>query len=119
MEASQPANAIVPRPEKQMIRVREDDAGMKLVPEVALAQALYRGLRSDRHENRGRNFAVRGMENTGPGPRDRAFGEDFKCDRVQAKCASCPIECSTRRSGLRASAFDKRSMGSSSGSRLK
>ena len=70
----------VARAQEQMVGVAEDDAGLEIIPEIALGEAFDGRLGADRHEDGRGDVAVLGVENAGAGARYRAFGEEFKGD---------------------------------------
>ena len=61
------------RPEEQMIGVAEDDLGVYVIQEIASQHALDGCLGAHRHEHRGLDIPVRGVQNPGSGP---GFGAD-------------------------------------------
>ena len=83
------ADQFMPGAQKEMIGVAEDDAGVEFVPKVALGQAFDCGLRADRHEDGGRDVAVRGVQNAGAGAGFRAFGEKFEGDLARQPRLYC------------------------------
>jgi len=56
---------------------------------VALAQSFDGSLRTDRHEDRGLDIAVRGVQDTGAGAGDRAFGEELEGDLARQPRLYC------------------------------
>ena len=75
--------------QEEMVGVAEDDAGLEIVPQIALAESFDGGLRADRHEDRGRDVAVRGVQDAGAGAGDRAFGEEFEDDLARQPRLYC------------------------------
>jgi hypothetical protein len=53
------------RPEKQMVRVRQDDLSAQLLRQVARRHTLHRRLRTDRHEDRRFDHTVSGVKKAG------------------------------------------------------
>ena len=83
VQAAQLADGLVARAEEQVIGVGQDDLGVELLDEIALGDALDRGLRAHRHEDRRLDVAVRRVEHAGARPGFRALGEDFERDDAQ------------------------------------
>ena len=67
MQPAELPDQLVPGAKEQVVGIGEDDGGMEIFAEIALAQAFDGGLSSDRHENRGRNVAVFRVKDTGAG----------------------------------------------------
>lgn len=91
MEPAELADQLVPGTQEKMIGIREDDAGLEFVPQIALAESFDGGLRPDRHEDRGRDVAVRCVQDSGAGACDRALGEEFEGDlarQLRLYCAT-------------------------------
>ncbi len=65
---------------EEMVGIGKNDAGLKFVEEIALVQAFHGGLGADRHEDRGGDVAVFGVQDAGAGPGNGAFGEEFEGD---------------------------------------
>src|ERR1044072_9597129 len=63
-----------------MIGIRQDDARVQIVGQIALREALHGGLRADGHEDRGFDDAVRRMQQSGACARNGTLGLDFKSD---------------------------------------
>jgi len=94
VKAPKVPDQFVPGAQEEMVGVAEDDAGLEIVPQVALAESLDCGLCSDRHENRGRDIAVRGVQDTGAGVGDRALGEKLEGDLAGQPRLYCGTLCS-------------------------
>ena len=62
MQPAHLLNQLVAGPQEKVISVGEDDLGVELAGEVALHDAFHGGLRADRHEHRGLNDAVGGVD---------------------------------------------------------
>ena len=80
MEAAQPADGFVPRAQKEMISVAEDDLGVQIIDEVAREEAFDGGLRADGHEDRGLDDAVRGVKEARAGVGVRAGGLELEAE---------------------------------------
>lgn len=63
-----------------MVGVGKDDFGIEVVDQIAWGKALDGALRADRHENRGFDSTVSGMQQAGAGVRVRTSGLDFKAE---------------------------------------
>ena len=72
------ANRLVAGPQKQMIRVGEDDLGVDIAEEIARENPLNGRLCADRHEDRGLDVAVRRVQNAGP--RARLAADSLKLE---------------------------------------
>jgi hypothetical protein len=78
VETAHPFNAFMAGPEEEMVGVREDDFGVKVVGEVAWREPFDGALRADGHENRGFYNAVGRVEQAGTSAGLRAGGLDFE-----------------------------------------
>ncbi len=61
-----------------MIRVRQDNFGIKIGGQIPLGDSLHGGLCADRHEHGGFDRAMRGMQQAGPGLGDGALCLKFE-----------------------------------------
>ena len=82
MKAPKTPDQFVARAEEEMVGITEDDAGVELIPQIALVQPFDRGLGADGHEDGGRDVAVWCVEDAGAGAGDGALGEEFEGDRA-------------------------------------
>ncbi len=80
MQTTEALNAFVTRAEKQMIGIAQDDLGIQFISQHARRQALDGALRADRHEDRGFNGTVCGVEEPGACAGGRTSGLDFKAE---------------------------------------
>ena len=89
MQSAQAADQLVAGPKKEMVGVTEDDARPEIIPKVVLAEAFDRRLCADRHEDRRRDVAMFGMQDTRAGARNRTFGKQFEGDRAGQRLLYC------------------------------
>jgi Uma2 family endonuclease len=72
-----------------VVSVGEDDAGLELVPKIALVQTFDRCLGTDGHEDGRWDVPMFGVQNAGARLRNRAFGEEFKGDLAGQRLLYC------------------------------
>lgn len=65
MEAAEFPDGFVAGSQKEMVRVAENDLGVKVVQKVAWEDAFNGSLGADRHEDRSLDIAMRGVEDAG------------------------------------------------------
>jgi len=78
MQSTHAADGLMSRAEKEVIGVGEQDLDAQILREVALGEAFHGGLGADRHEHRGIDDAVRGVETARARTGDGAFGLEFE-----------------------------------------
>jgi hypothetical protein len=67
MQSAEALDPFVSGPEKQVIRISEDDLGAELVVQLTRRKRFHRSLGTHRHENGGLHRAMSGMEQACPG----------------------------------------------------
>ena len=82
-EAVQPAeraDQFMAGTQEEMVGVGEDNAGAQFLAQIALREAFDGALRTDRHKDGRRDVAMIGVDDTGAGAGNGAFGEEFELD---------------------------------------
>ena len=79
------ADELVAGAQEKMIGVGEEDLDAEVLGEVALAESFDGGLRSHRHEYRGFDGPVRGVEQSSPRAGLWAFGHELEGDLGQIR----------------------------------
>jgi len=90
MQSAELADDFVTGAEKEMVGIGEDDLRVQLPGQVALHHALHRGLRADRHEDRGFDDSVRGVDASGACASVGALGFEFKMHYFTVSAYSLP-----------------------------
>ena len=85
MQTSHLPNQFVSRPDKEVVRVGEDDGRAKVVGKVALGEPFDGRLRAHRHEDRRFNIPVRRVQDAGAGAGVRTLGYSFERDASQIR----------------------------------
>ena len=75
----------MPRAQKKMVGVGQQDLHAEIVGQVALAEAFDRGLRPHWHEDRGLDGSVRRVQQAGARPGMRALGDHFEGNLGQVR----------------------------------
>jgi hypothetical protein len=91
METAHTFDAIMTRAEEQVVGIREDDFGVKIVDEIARRKAFDGTLGADGHEYRRFDSAVSGVKEASARAGLGAGGLDFKTETGLRRIHDCMV----------------------------